>query len=452
MQTAGVNLDALWHDLECGDYREDLPLWRSLAAETGCPVLDVGAGTGRVTLDLAAEGVAVVALDIEPALLAALARRAGGLPVETVVADARRFELGRRFSLVLAPMQTLQMLGGDSGRAAFLRLALAHLQPGGLLAAAVADAMDCFDEEHPLPPPPDAREVAGVCYSSQLLAVVEDEAARRSTGGARSSSRMDTGRPRTSSSTWIACRPTRSRPRPPGWASSSNRTGRYPRPSGISARRASSCERRSAWPPHPPRTTRAHPRAGEHRRVCNPNAGGDGGDRHAHRIRGVYDRVEDAEADYELVKALHTDAGLIDAYDAAVDRAARGRQDEDRQEARDADAGRRRARRRVGLATGLVVALFPFAAVGGGLLLGTTAGGAMLGAVAGHAAAGMSRHDLKELGEHLDAGTAGLVVVAVSDMGAKVEEAMKRAEKLEQKQLKADITEIERDAEAASSE
>ena len=94
--------------------------------------------------------------------------------------------------------------------------------------------------------------------------------------------------------------------------------------------------------------------------------------------------------------------------------------------------------------------LFPFAAVGGGLLVGTTAGGAILGAVAGHAAAGMSRHDLKELGEHLDAGTASLVVVAVSDMGAKVEAAMKRAAKLQQKELKADTAEIERDAASAT--
>jgi hypothetical protein len=62
----------------------------------------------------------------------------------------------------------------------------------------------------------------------------------------------------------------------------------------------------------------------------------------------------------------------------------------------------------------------------------------------------MSRHDLKELGEHLDAGTAGLVVIAVSDMGAKVERAMKRADKLEQKQLKADTDEIERDAASAT--
>ena len=61
----------------------------------------------------------------------------------------------------------------------------------------------------------------------------------------------------------------------------------------------------------------------------------------------------------------------------------------------------------------------------------------------------MSRHDLKELGEHLDTGEAGLVVVAVSDMGAKVEQAMQRAEKLEQKELKADTEAIERDADAA---
>jgi uncharacterized membrane protein len=164
---------------------------------------------------------------------------------------------------------------------------------------------------------------------------------------------------------------------------------------------------------------------------------------------GVYDDVADAEADYQLVKELHTEAGLIDAYDAAV--------------VERRDDGKTRIVKKhetptrvggvlgggVGLATGLVVALFPFAAIGGGLLAGATAGGAFLGAVAGHAAAGMSRHDLKELGEHLDTGQAGLVVVAVSDMGAKVERAMKRAQKLEQKEIKADNEAIARDIEMA---
>jgi SAM-dependent methyltransferase len=172
-----VNVEALWHDLECAGYREDLPLWRALAAESDGPVLDVGAGTGRVTLDLARAGVPVVALDTERALLEALAIRAAGLPVEPVVADARDFSLHHRFALVLAPMQTLQLLGGPDGRAAFLRRALEHLKPGGRVAAALADAVDCFDDEHPDPPPADWRDIAGVRYASRLL-TVEDHGGR----------------------------------------------------------------------------------------------------------------------------------------------------------------------------------------------------------------------------------------------------------------------------------
>jgi uncharacterized membrane protein len=167
---------------------------------------------------------------------------------------------------------------------------------------------------------------------------------------------------------------------------------------------------------------------------------------------GVYPSVDDAEADYQLVKDLHTKAGLIDAYDAAViHRRADGKVRITKKHETPTRVGGVLGGG-VGLATGLVVALFPFAAIGGGLLAATTAGGAVLGAVAGHAAAGMSRGDLKELGEHLDAGQAGLVVVGVSDMGAKIQQAMGRAEKLESKQLKVDADEIERDARAAGAD
>lgn len=164
---------------------------------------------------------------------------------------------------------------------------------------------------------------------------------------------------------------------------------------------------------------------------------------------GVYGNVDDAEADYQLVKELHTQAGLIDAYDAAVvERREDGKTKIVKKHETPTRAGGVLGGG-VGLATGLVVALFPFAAVGGGLLAGTTAGGALLGAVAGHAAAGMSRHDLKELGEQLDGGEAGLVVVAVADMGAKVEQAMKRAASVQRKEVEADMAEIERDAASA---
>jgi hypothetical protein len=62
----------------------------------------------------------------------------------------------------------------------------------------------------------------------------------------------------------------------------------------------------------------------------------------------------------------------------------------------------------------------------------------------------MSRQDLKELGESLDAGDAGLIVIGVTDMAARIEQAMRRAERLEKKQLKADAEALERDAKEAS--
>ena len=167
---------------------------------------------------------------------------------------------------------------------------------------------------------------------------------------------------------------------------------------------------------------------------------------------GVYDGVADAESDYELIKDLHTEAGLIDAYDAAlIERRADGKVKIEKKHETPTRAGGVLGAG-VGLATGLVVVLFPFAAIGGGLVAATTGGGAVLGAVAGHASAGMSRHDLKELGEQLDAGQAGLVVVGVSDMGAKIEAAMKKASKVEAKSMKADTAALEADATTAQSE
>jgi uncharacterized membrane protein len=164
---------------------------------------------------------------------------------------------------------------------------------------------------------------------------------------------------------------------------------------------------------------------------------------------GVYGEVTDAVADYDLVKDLHTKAGLIDAYDAAViERNDKGKVKVLKKHETPTRVGGVLGGG-IGLATGLVIVLFPAAAIGGGLLLGTTGAGAVLGSVAGHAAAGMSRGDLKDLGETLDEGQAGLVVVAVSDMEAKVRTAMKHAQKVEEKRLKADQEALEAEAKEA---
>lgn len=162
----------IWHDLECGRYRQDLSLWLSLAARHGDPVLEIGAGTGRVTLALVRAGHDVTALDNDPVLLAELAHRAAGLNLETVLADARDFELQREFALCIVPMQTIQLLAGPSGRANFLRCARRCLTRGGMLAVAIAQTLETYERRAGLPPPhPDVDELEGVVYSSQPTAV-----------------------------------------------------------------------------------------------------------------------------------------------------------------------------------------------------------------------------------------------------------------------------------------
>jgi uncharacterized membrane protein len=159
----------------------------------------------------------------------------------------------------------------------------------------------------------------------------------------------------------------------------------------------------------------------------------------------TYDSLDAAESDYDLVKALYHELDLMDTFDAAVlQKNAKGKVKivhKHEQPTRDGaciGSG-------WGFATGLVVALFPGAAIGTGLLALTTGIGAAIGALAGHAVGGLSRSDLKDLGEGLDIGEAGLIVIAATDVGARVEEALKAADKVIKKEIKADKKELEKE-------
>jgi SAM-dependent methyltransferase len=176
--TPGTVHGVVWHDLECGAYRADLPLWRELAEiarqeDSLARILDIGAGSGRVSLDLARAGHRVTALDLDNELLAALRERKGELPVEVIEADARHFELPLHdYALCLVPMQTIQLLGGEDGRSAFLRCAHAHLRSGGLLACAIVTELEPFDAElEGRGPSPELTQIGDELYSSRALSV-----------------------------------------------------------------------------------------------------------------------------------------------------------------------------------------------------------------------------------------------------------------------------------------
>src|SRR5829696_9523751 len=153
----------------------------------------------------------------------------------------------------------------------------------------------------------------------------------------------------------------------------------------------------------------------------------------------VYDEIDDAEADYEALFDLHA-AGAIGTFDSAVIR-------------KEADGKVRVTKTEkptqhgawTGAAVGALVGLvFPPAIIGSAIV------GAGAGGLTGHLAKGLSRGALKELGDELDAGTATVIVLGESKMEEQLEKALKRADKLIEKQLDADADELERQIDAAA--
>jgi len=164
-------------------------------------------------------------------------------------------------------------------------------------------------------------------------------------------------------------------------------------------------------------------------------------DRPVFLYAAIYDDITDAEADYEAVFDLHA-LGAIGTFDSAV--------------IRKEDDGKVRVTKtekptQHGAWTGagvgaLVGILFPPALIGSAVV-GATAGG-----VIGHLRGGISRGDLKELGDELEAGNAAVIVIGESKVEEQLEKALARANKVIEKQIDADADELEREIEAAAKE
>lgn len=177
-----------FHDAECARYRADLPYWSDLARTTGGPVADLGAGTGRVSLSLAADGHDVVAVDIDPLLLETLRERAAarGLSIETLAADLTAVDeipaLARlRARLTIIPMQTIQLLAGPRERSRALRAIAARSAAGATLAIAFIPQVESFDGRALQAGllPPDIASIGDWRFDSTPLAVLQESSAAR---------------------------------------------------------------------------------------------------------------------------------------------------------------------------------------------------------------------------------------------------------------------------------
>lgn len=153
---------------------------------------------------------------------------------------------------------------------------------------------------------------------------------------------------------------------------------------------------------------------------------------------GAYSSEQEARADYEIIRELHT-GGLVGTYDAAVITKSGGKVHVHKHEKPTQHGAW------TGLAVGALVGiLFPPSIIGAGAV------GAATGGLVGHLWHGMSRSDVEEIGELLDEGQAAVIAVGTSKVQEQVERAMSRALTRMTKQLDAEAADLDRHLETAS--
>lgn len=154
----------------------DVSYYLRHAQRVGGPVLELGAGTGRVTWALAAAGVEVVGLDLSEAMLERAWAKALDLPAAVrerahfLLGDMSRFDLGRKFWLVIIPFRAFQSLTSPDDQRRALECVARHLHRGGRL------IVDLFDPRLDLclpDAPPDSKPQSVKHPASGRRVVVE---------------------------------------------------------------------------------------------------------------------------------------------------------------------------------------------------------------------------------------------------------------------------------------
>ena len=163
-------------------------------------------------------------------------------------------------------------------------------------------------------------------------------------------------------------------------------------------------------------------------------------------LAAAYDDTDAAVSDYEAVKDLYHAVKTSHDFDAAVI----AKDDDDKVHIVKKHEQPTRHGAAVGLgwgvATGVAAVLFPPVGIG---IAAAGAGGAAIGAVAGHVSGGMSRSDLKDLGEALDEDQAGLIVVYETNLADQIAATTKAANRVLAKEADLDADQLADDIRAA---
>lgn len=129
---------ARYYDADYGSFTDDLLFYREMARLHGGPVLEPMCGTGRVAVPLAETRIAVVGLDIAPAMIALanhrLATTSAGRYASFAVADVRAFERTERFGFAFVAINSFMHLETTADQLAALRAIRQQLRPAGVLA------------------------------------------------------------------------------------------------------------------------------------------------------------------------------------------------------------------------------------------------------------------------------------------------------------------------------
>jgi SAM-dependent methyltransferase len=123
--------DAATYDLEHPRMGPEGPFYLEFARQASGSMLELGCGTGRLTIPFAREGIDMVGLDVMPQMLAQARAKAQGLPIRWVEADVRTFQLETQFELIFTVGDVFHHFLNRSDQEAMLTRVREHLAPKG---------------------------------------------------------------------------------------------------------------------------------------------------------------------------------------------------------------------------------------------------------------------------------------------------------------------------------